>query len=167
MGLGAGWFERDYERYGYEFGTRGRAHPGAGRALPEIIERLATLNPPPLRRMPILIAGTGRTLTLPIVAATPTRGTRASRIDRDELRAGGRRAARLLRGRSAATRPRSSGASGVEPDDLDRFLREDASAYLELGFTQFTLGFNGPDWAVEQGADFLAWRDQVNAAKVA
>ena len=40
-------------------------------------------------------------------------------------------------------------------------------AYLELGFTQFTFGFNGPDWTVEQGADFLAWRDQVNAAKVA
>ena len=33
---------------------------------------------------------------------------------------------------------------GVEPEDLDRFLREDADRYLELGFTQFTLGFNGP-----------------------
>jgi hypothetical protein len=31
-----------------------------------------------------------------------------------------------------------------------------------MGFTQFTLGFNGPDWAVDTGADWLAWRDDVN-----
>ncbi|MFO7548701.1 MAG: hypothetical protein R6X29_07530 [Acidimicrobiia bacterium] len=35
---------------------------------------------------------------------------------------------------------------GVEPDDLDRFLAEDADTYREMGFTQFTLGFNGPEW---------------------
>jgi hypothetical protein len=32
-----------------------------------------------------------------------------------------------------------------------------------MGFSQFTLGFNGPDWSVERGAGFLAWRDEVNA----
>jgi hypothetical protein len=32
-----------------------------------------------------------------------------------------------------------------------------------MGFTQFTLGFNGPDWTVDDGAPFLAWRDQRNA----
>jgi hypothetical protein len=51
---------------------------------------------------------------------------------------------------------------GVEPDDLDRFLREDAAGYVELGFTQFTLGFNGPGWAVDRGRDWLAWRDEQN-----
>jgi hypothetical protein len=54
---------------------------------------------------------------------------------------------------------------GVEPDDLDRFLDRDGRTYLEMGFTQFTLGFNGPDWNVEDGAAFLAWRDSVNAAR--
>jgi hypothetical protein len=55
----------------------------------------------------------------------------------------------------------------VEPDDLDRFVSEDASTYLEMGFTQFTLGFNGPGWSVEAGAPFLAWRDRMNEGRAA
>jgi hypothetical protein len=51
---------------------------------------------------------------------------------------------------------------GVEPDDLDRLLEADADAYVAMGFTQFTLGFNGPDWAVDTGTDWLAWRDDGN-----
>jgi hypothetical protein len=50
----------------------------------------------------------------------------------------------------------------VEPEDLDRFLREEAPTLVEMGFTQFTLGFNGPDWEVGSGRDWLAWRDEVN-----
>ena len=53
---------------------------------------------------------------------------------------------------------------GIEPDDIDRFLRDDAATYVAMGFTQFTLGFNGPGWSVDNGADFLAWRDEQNAA---
>jgi hypothetical protein len=51
---------------------------------------------------------------------------------------------------------------GVEPDDLERFLSKDAPVYVEMGFRQFTLGFNGPRWAVGSGQDWLAWRDQMN-----
>ena len=54
---------------------------------------------------------------------------------------------------------------GIEPDDIDRFLREDADRYVAMGFTQFTLGYNGPAWAVERGVDVLAWRDERNAAR--
>ena len=35
--------------------------------------------------------------------------------------------------------------------------------YLRMGFTQFTLGFSGPDWKVDAGAVALAWRDEVSA----
>jgi hypothetical protein len=52
---------------------------------------------------------------------------------------------------------------GVEPDDLGRFLDEDAATYVGMGFTQFTLGFNGPDWDVDRGSAWLAWRDGMNA----
>ena len=52
---------------------------------------------------------------------------------------------------------------GVEPEDLDRFLAEDAETYVEMGFSQFTLGFEGPAWRVDDGAELLAWRDRVNA----
>ena len=51
----------------------------------------------------------------------------------------------------------------MEPDDIDRFVEEHADRYLAMGFTQFTLGFNGPEWSVERGLPFLEWRDRVNA----
>jgi hypothetical protein len=54
---------------------------------------------------------------------------------------------------------------GLQPDDIDRFLDEDAERYLALGFTQFTLGFGGPNWRVENGRRFLEWRDRVNAGR--
>jgi probable F420-dependent oxidoreductase len=166
MGIGAGWFERDYERYGYDFTTRGRRIRALGRAVPTVIARLESLNPPPLRRMPILIAGTGRTLTLPIVArhadawhaAFPDRPSElepavaALRRHCDEI---GRDPAEI------------EWSVGVKPDDLGRFLAEDATTYLEMGFTQFTLGFNGPSWPVEGGAPFLEWRDRLNAERAA
>ena len=40
---------------------------------------------------------------------------------------------------------------GVEPEDLERFLRHDAERYVDMGFRQFTLGFNGPTWGGAAG----------------
>ena len=54
---------------------------------------------------------------------------------------------------------------GVEPDDLERFLTEDADDYVALGFTQFTLGVNGPAWEVGPAVEaWLSWRDERNAS---
>ena len=36
------------------------------------------------------------------------------------------------------------------------------TATSSSGFTQFTLGFNGPDWTVDRAGDWLAWRDERN-----
>ena len=163
MGLGAGWFERDYRRYGYEFGTRGRRIRTLGRAVPEIIERLSSLNPPPLRRMPIMIAGTGLTLTLPIVARHAD-AWHAFFPDRpEEVEAP---VAALLRYCDEIGRdPREIEWSvGLDPDDLERFLAEDVDTYVEMGFTQFTLGFGGPAWNVDRGIPWLEWRDRMNSA---
>ena len=162
MGLGAGWFERDYDRYGYEYGTRASRIRALGRATPQIIERLASLNPPPLRRMPILIAGVGLTLTLPIVARYADTWHAFFPDSLDEVAP----AVEALRRHCDAVGrdPHEIEWSvGLQPDDIDRFLREDADAYLAMGFTQFTLGFGGPDWTVENGRTFLDWRDRLNA----
>jgi probable F420-dependent oxidoreductase len=166
MGLGAGWFERDYDRYGYDFATRGRRIRALGRAVPQIIDRLSSLNPPPVRRMPILIAGVGLTLTLPIVARHADAWHAFFPDDPAEVEPA---VEALLRHCAEIGRDPSEieWSIGVDPEDLERFLAEDAATYVEMGFTQFTLGFNGPHWNVAAGDAWLAWRDRMNEARAA
>jgi probable F420-dependent oxidoreductase len=161
LGLGAGWFKRDYDEYGYEFGTAGSRIQALGAAVSAIESRLDRLNPPPVRRPPLLIAGQGERRTLKIVAEHAA-GWHAGFPDTPtELEP---KVAALRRWCAEVGRDPAEieWGVGVEPDDMEHFLAEHAPVYLEMGFSQFTLGFTGPAWPVDAGQSWLAWRDELN-----
>ncbi|MGV9883856.1 LLM class F420-dependent oxidoreductase [Streptomyces sp. NPDC003006] len=68
LGIGAGWSEKDYAEYGYEFGTPKDRLDALGEGLERIDRRWRQLNPAPTRKIPVLIGGNGRRRTLRLAA---------------------------------------------------------------------------------------------------
>jgi probable F420-dependent oxidoreductase len=151
LGIGSGWFERDFDEYGYEFGTAGTRLDALGEALPRIRKRWRLLNPGPTREIPVLIGGGGERKTLRFTAehadiwhcfGNIERLARKSKVLADWCAEVGRDPAEIERSTGVRSDP------GSVADDL-----------LGIGMTLFTVGLSGPDYDLGLVRDWVAWRD--------
>jgi probable F420-dependent oxidoreductase len=155
FGTGSGWFERDYDEYGYEFGTAGSRLDALARDLPVIEERWGKLNPAPTRDIPILIGGGGEKKTLRIVAQHADIWHSFSDAPTLERKLG------ILAEHGAAV---GRDTSEIEVSvELSRKSPEDADELHAVGATLFTVGISGPNHNLSRVAEWLAWRDAKNA----
>jgi probable F420-dependent oxidoreductase len=155
FGTGSGWFERDYDEYGYEFGTAGSRLDALARDLPVIEDRWGKLNPAPTRDIPILIGGGGEKKTLRIVAQHADIWHSFSDASTLERKLG------ILAEHGAAVgRDTSEIETSVE---IGRQSPEEADELLAVGATLFTVSVSGPKHNLERVAEWLAWRDAKNA----
>ena len=154
FGTGSGWFERDYDEYGFEFGTAGQRLDALAEALPRIEQRWAKLNPAPTRTIPVLIGGGGEKKTLRIVAQHADIWHSFAAPDVLE------RKLAILAGHGAAV---GRDVSEIEiSNELRGRAEADADALLAHGVTLFTLGITGPDYDFSEVKRWLAWRDAQN-----
>lgn len=158
LGIGSGWFERDYDEYGYEFGTAGGRLDALSEAMPRIESRWGKLNPPPVRDIPVLIGGGGEKKTLRIVAehANIWHGFGDPETLRHKNAVLDDWCARV--GRDPSEIERSAGAEGG-PDGV-------GEAMLAVGTRLFTIGTDGRS-GFDLGVirEWIAFRDEQNAGR--
>ncbi|MGF6885100.1 putative F420-dependent oxidoreductase [Nocardia sp. GAS34] len=68
LGVGAGWYPKDFTVYGYDYGTVKSRMDQFDAGLARIEHRLSQLTPAPQRHIPILIGGGGERRTIPAAA---------------------------------------------------------------------------------------------------
>jgi len=152
FGIGSGWFERDYDEYGYEFGTAGGRLDALAEALPRIEKRWAALNPAPTRKIPVLIGGGGEKKTLKLVARHADIWHSFSDVETLQRKLG------ILAGHCADI--------GRDPSDIEISTAandvEGAKALRDAGAELITYGVGGPDYDLKPLEELLAWRDSLS-----
>jgi probable F420-dependent oxidoreductase len=156
LGIGAGWFERDYKEFGYEFGTAGSRLDALERSLEIIKQRWEVDVPKPMRNIPILIGGGGEKKTLRIAAKyasmthffadAPTFAHKMEVLDN------------------------WCAEIGRDPREIERACdtvssasNQDRDEYVKAGASHFILGMSG-SWNFDAVEDLVRWRDERNSA---
>ncbi|HTY32315.1 LLM class F420-dependent oxidoreductase [Mycobacterium sp.] len=153
LGIGSGWKQKDYDEYGYEFGTAGSRLDDLAAAMPRIKARLAKLNPAPTRDIPVLIGGGGERKTLRLVAEYAD--IWHSFASAEEFPA------------KSAVLERHCADVGRDPAGIERSvavsdggeLMTNAERLVNLGATLLTVGCDGPDYDLTAAEALCKWRD--------
>ena len=164
LGLGAGWHERDYTEYGYDFGTPGSRLRDLDAGIEIIKDRWQKDAPKPVNgTIPIMIGGAGEKVTLRITAqhadiwhsfGTPEEWAHKNRVLTDWCTQIGRDPVAIERSVSISDTRRE------EPADFIAALDARAAEYLEAGVSDFVYGLTAPfDMTAVEA--LLAWRERT------
>jgi probable F420-dependent oxidoreductase len=153
FGIGAGWFERDYKEYGYDFGTPGSRLKALETTLETAKHRWEVDVPRPLRSIPILIGGGGEKVTLRLTAqhANIWHGFGDPETYQHKTEVLDNWCKEI--GRNPAEIERAVGPSNVETATLDK--------YVAAGASHFVLGMGVP-WDFEKVKKLIQYRDERN-----
>jgi probable F420-dependent oxidoreductase len=150
LGLGSGWFERDYSEYDFHFGTAPERLKILEQGLPVIKERLSKLNPGPVRsHIPLMIGGSGEKVTLRLVAQHADLLNTFGPVDQFRHKNDVLNNWCAKVGRNPADIERTV---AIEPDDL-----VNASAYADAGADHLIVMMGAP-WGFEKIGRALAAR---------
>ncbi len=152
LGLGAGWYWKDFTVYGYDYGSVRSRMDQFDEGLARIEHRLAHLTPGPLRHIPILIGGGGERRTIPTAARHADIWHSFEPIE--EFR---RKNELLKRLASEAGRDEAAIERGMAWTDA-----KTADAFVDEGVTLFTTEIHpdGNSYDFSELKTMLAWRDQ-------
>lgn len=156
LGIGAGWNERDYREYGYDYGDVSSRAQLFSDAVPRIVDRLGQLTPPPVSSpLPILIGGGGERTTLRLVAEHAHiwnfffEDAAAFSAKNDAL-------------------SRWCERVGRDPDTIVRSIAMNGTAQLEqldalheAGLTHFILGMQPSEFDAAAVSHLVEWRDRI------
>ena len=155
LGIGSGWFEKDYLEYGYEFGTAGGRLNDLADALPRIESRWGKLNPAPTRKIPVLIGGGGEKKTLKLVARHGDIWHSFADLETFKHKSG------VLDNWCAEL--------GREPSEIERSVGVEGSsdpalvgpALVAAGASLFTVGLGGPTYDLSGVKKWIDWRNSL------
>jgi probable F420-dependent oxidoreductase len=156
LGIGAGWNQRDYHEYGYEYGTAGTRLDALEHSLRKIKQRWAVDVPRPLRDpMPILIGGGGERKTLRLVAEHATIWHSFGDLETYQHKAS------VLKDWCERV--------GRHPDEIEHAVEVDGTApladleaYVAAGATHLILAGEDSPWDFTTMERLVRWRDQRN-----
>jgi probable F420-dependent oxidoreductase len=152
LGIGAGWFAKDFDEYGYDFGTKGTRLDLLEEAMPRIEARMGKLNPPPARRpLPILIGGGGPKRTLKLVARHANIWHSFGTPD-------------VVREKREILAEHCANEGGRDPGEIEiswGAQNGDWDELVDAGVTHLILGVSGSDSGYDLGRlrELVQWRD--------
>ncbi|MCV7199045.1 LLM class F420-dependent oxidoreductase [Mycobacterium angelicum] len=153
LGIGSGWKRKDYDEYGYEFGTAGSRLDDLAGALPRIKSRLGKLNPAPTRDIPVLIGGGGERKTLRLVAEYADIWHSFTSIDEYPAKSA------VLERHCADVGRDPAGIQHSAAVESAGGLTANADALVGVGVTLLTVGCDGPDYDLSAAEALCKWRD--------